>query len=147
MKRSEIKDKLISLYYRKLRTPLIWTAIIFCCFEATVLTFSLISGDAYLFPMNLLAKNEVESNPEFQEYLKSHNMILKTLCWFTAKRKGAVWIFYIVVQDKPINTNNEVDAVANRWSYHSNGFVFYNTDTKQVIIDLIGYNQVKLGGS
>ena len=114
-------------------------------FQAVTLIYSFSCGDPYVFPMSLWAKNEVEDNPEFQKYLKNKDMVLKELNWLTAKRKGDVWIFYIEVQDKPIPKEKEIDAVANRWSYYSNGDVFYNTNTKQILVQIHGHDNVKLG--
>ena len=99
---------------------------------------SIVHGDPYIFPMNLIAKYNLENDPDFQSHIESRGYIIKWLPWVTAVRHGDIWEFYIKVQNKPGWKDNDIHYLDDYWYYHTNGEVYYNARTGEVVFDLIG---------
>ena len=131
---NKIPDKLKLI----LKVCLVAFIIVFVAIQGATSFVSSIQGDPYLFPQGLLVKGELENEPDFKSHISSHGYIIKELSWFTAERHGSVWIFYIKVQNVPGYNPDDIHQQGDYWSYHTNGDVLYDTETNEVVFNLIG---------
>ena len=137
-KMKKIADKIPDKLKWKLKFCLVAFIIVFVALQVATLFVSSAQGDPYLFPQGLLAKGDLENEPVFKDHISSHGYIIKDLSWFTAERHGSIWSFYLKVQIRSGYNEFTIEGQTNYWDYHTNGNVYYDTETHEVVFDLIG---------
>ena len=139
MKLSQVKEKYEKIMEKHslVHGAIIIFLILFSAFQVSTVIIAVAQGDPYIFPMDLLAKCNLENEPDFKSYIDSKGYIIKTFSWYTAAKHGDIWEFYIKVQNKPGYKENDIHDLNNYWKYHTNGYVYYNARTREIVFDLI----------